>query len=165
MSAEDELTRAVSAAFIDYETARRELLSVLGPISPDELDEVVSMAEEFGARYSRARIEAAPDEYGIDVGRLGSEELGDQVELRLRAYIEANYNLDGAVAELEQYHAEHGRPSHQRTIAFHGEFPVVDLQNMTVTFPGHRSEPLVLQEGSGPDEPERRRPRDRGRSR
>jgi hypothetical protein len=165
MSAEDELTQAVSAAFKAYETARYELFGVLGPVSPDELDEVVSMAEEFGARYSRARIEATPDAYGIDAERVASKELADQVELRLGAYIEANYNLDGAVAELEQHYAEHGRPSHERTIAFHGEFPVVDLQNMTVTFPGRRPEPLVLQEGSGPDEPERGRPRDRGRGR
>ena len=165
MSAEEELARSVNASYDGYTVARQELLEALGALSPDEFDEILSMAEEFGARYTRTQVEKAPDEYGVEAERVASDEKADELELKLRRYMEANYILDGAVAILEQYRIEHGQPAEQRTIAFHGELPVVDLVNKTVTFPGRRPEPLVLREGTGPepDEPEPERSRGRGR--
>jgi hypothetical protein len=165
MSAEEELARSAKTAFDKYLAAREELRDALGAISPHEFDEIVSMAEEFGAGHARKQLQKQPDEYGVEAEQVSSDEKADELELKLQRYMDANYTLDGAVAELEQYRVEHGQSAEQRTIAFHGEMPVVDLRNMTVTFPGRRPEPLVLREGTGPepDEPERTRDRGRGR--
>jgi hypothetical protein len=165
MSAEEELARSVKTASDEYMVTRDELRDHLSSTSRDEFDEIVSMAEEFGAHYARSQLQKTPDEYGVEAELVASDERADELELKLSRYMEASYAMDDAVAELEQYRAEHGQPAERRTIAFHGELPVVHLVNMTVTIPERRAEPLVLREGTGPepDEPERERSRGRGR--
>lgn len=169
MSSEDELQSAINKTFAAYEVARKELHDAVGAIGYENLYAVLSMAEEFGAGHARKCIQHHPGQYDLEAHRAAAPEWGDTLEAKLQSYIDANENLDGAVANMEQWRMESGRGSETRTIAFHGEFPVVDLVNNTVTFPGRTPEPLVLTEGRGPDSPEpeptHSRSRKRGMSR
>ena len=169
MSAQEELAYSVKRAFDSYVAARSDLSGALGAIGRDELDEILSSAEEFGAHHARMRIQKDPRQFGIEPATVSSVSWADDLEQKLQRYVDANYTLDGEVAEQEQRRIEEGWPSDQRTMAFHGEFPVVDLLNLTVTFPGRAPEALVLSEGKGPEPLQSRatpsRRRGRGRSR
>jgi hypothetical protein len=165
MSAQEELASAVKTAFGAYTSARDELRVALGGVGRDELDGILSVAEEFGARHARTLIRNDPHRFGIEAEMAASDDL----EHKLENCVEANYALDGAVAIQEQRRIEEGWPVEQRTIAFHGEFPVVDMTAMTITFPGRTPEPVTMREGRGPEplEPAHgpTRTRSRGRSR
>lgn len=169
MSAQEELAYAVKRAFDSYVAARSDLSGALGAIGRDEFDEILSSVEEFGAHHARMRIQKDPLQFGIEPTSVSSASWADDLEQKLQRYVDANYTLDGVVAEQEQRRIEEGWPAEIQTIAFHGEFPVVDLVNLTVTFPGRAPEALVLREGSGPEPlqpqpaPSRRRARGRGR--
>ena len=77
--------------------------------------------------------------------------------------------MDRAVADREEQRFLEGGKTEQRVVAIHGELPVIDFVNQTITFPGRAAQPWNLQEGKGPEplEPERtpNRRRSRGRSR
>jgi hypothetical protein len=169
MSAEDELTQAVSKAFDAYVATRAELGDALGSIGQDNLYALLTLAEEFGAYHARERILGKPADFGIEPDKTSSKGWSDDLELKLQRYLDANYDLDGVVAEQEQRRIEEGRSPDSRTIAFHGEFPVVDLVNQTITFPGRGPEVLVMSQGMGPEplepEPAPVRERSRGRGR
>jgi hypothetical protein len=149
-----------------YDRVRAELRDALSGRDEDEFDRILSLTEEFGAKHVRALLQGETERLGV---RLASTVFFDELEPKLQRYIDANSNLDRAVAAHEEFRI--GRPGQPdtRTFAVHGEFPVIDMKAMTITFPGRAPEPVILVEGRGPEplEPERGpvRARNRGRSR
>jgi hypothetical protein len=165
MPQDDHIARAIRKAHDAYELARRELGDALSELDPDEFDQTLSRAEEFGARHVRSQMEGEAEKRV----RLASTQWYDELEQKLQRYIDANAELDHIVADVEERRHLEGDTLDKRTMAFHGEFPVVDMVNMTITFPGRPPEVLVLQEGTGPESPQPERgltrTRRRGRSR
>jgi hypothetical protein len=165
MSDPEEELRAIRKAHDAFELSRRELHDDLEEMDPDQFDETLSLAEEFGARHVRSLLQQRTE-------RKVEASMGDwfdRLEHRLQRYIDSSSDLDSAVAVVEERRFINGGPPEEQTLAFHGEFPVVDFANKTVTFPGRDPEPLVLTEGRGPEplEPERDQSpsRQRGRAR
>jgi hypothetical protein len=163
MSDPEEELRAIRKAHDAYELSRRELHDDLQEMDPDQFDETLSLAEELGARHVRSLLQQRTE-------RKIEASLGDwfdRLEHRLQRYIDSSSDLDSAVAVVEERRFAEGQSPEKQTLAFHGEFPVVDFVNKTVTFPGREPEPLVLTEGRGPEplEPERDQSRSRQRGR
>jgi hypothetical protein len=165
MSSDDDLQHAVTETGAAYHQARSAVSDNLGSMERDDFDEVFSLAEEFGARHVRQLIEYDPGKYGLPGNGSRSPVWFDELEQKLQRYVDANHAFDAAVAEQEQHRLERGGSADVRTIAFHGELPVVDLVNKTVKFPGRPPEALVLREGTGPATPQPERDRSRNRQR
>jgi hypothetical protein len=136
-----------------YELVRAELRVALSGCEEDEFDRILSLTEEFGARHVRILLQRQAERLGV---RLASTAFYDELEPKLQRFIDANNNLDRAVAAQEQFRI--GRPGQPdtRTFAIHGEFAVVDMAKRTISYPGRMPEPLVLVEGKAPQPPRTR---------
>ena len=165
MSREDDLDQAINLAANTYNSARSELIDALGSMERDDLDEVLSLAEEFGARHVRAMIEHDPEAFGVPAVSPASPARWDALEQKLGRYVDATMEMDRVVTDREEQRYLEGGETTQRVVAFHGELPVVDFVNRTITFPGGAPQPWNLREGKGPEPFEPERTPDRQRSR
>ena len=143
MSREDDLEQVINLAANAYHSARSEVIEALGAMERDDLDNVLSLTEQFGARHVRALIEKDPRALGVPAVSVSSDRHGEELEHKLQRYVDANLEMDRAVADREeQRFLESGRTD-QRVVAIHGELPVIDFANQTITFPGGPAERLL----------------------
>ena len=79
MSREDDLDQTITIAANAYHSARSELIQALGSMECDDLDHVLSLAEEFGARHMRALIEKDPRALGVPAVSVPSDRHWDEL--------------------------------------------------------------------------------------
>jgi hypothetical protein len=82
-----------------YERVRAELRDALSGREEDEFDRILSLTEEFGAGHVRTLLQRQAERLGV---RLASTAFYDELEPKLQRFIDANNNLDRAVAAQEQ---------------------------------------------------------------
>ena len=80
MSREDDLDQAINLAANTYHSVRSDLIQALGSMERDDLDNVLSLAEEFGARHVRALIEKDPRALGVPAVSVPSDRHWEELE-------------------------------------------------------------------------------------
>lgn len=150
-----------------YERARRALADELGPVEPQCFDQILSLAEEFGAKHVCTLAQQSPVLLGLRPDAVSSETRLETLKRKLQRFIDSNTALDRVVGQREAERCRTGQHPEKRIFAVHGELATVDLANSTLTFPDRAPVVLVLRDGIGPEplQPERHRTRTSTRDR
>jgi hypothetical protein len=84
-----------------YERARRALADELGPVEPQCFDQILSLAEEFGAKHVCTLAQQSPVLLGLRPDAVSSETRLETLKRKLQRFIDSNTALDRVVGQRE----------------------------------------------------------------
>lgn len=90
MTTEGKPIISIGEAARRFYDARTAVGSLLGEMLPEELDGVLSLAEQYGANHARARIAEDPGSFGIEEGRFFEGQEAETLEAVLSACVVAS---------------------------------------------------------------------------
>jgi hypothetical protein len=151
MPGQNDVDSAIRKASLAYERARGALADELGPIEAESFEQILSLAEEFGAKHVCTLAQQSPVLLGLRPDAVSSETRLETLERKLQRFIDSNTALDRVIGQREAERCRTGQHPEKRIFAIHGELATVDLANGTLIFPNRAPEVLVLRDGIGPE--------------
>jgi len=132
---------------------RQKLMEKLAPLNPpgETPDHLIAYAEELGTDAAIEKLSTDPKHFRVDVPPAVRKEITPLV----RSIIDSSYELDGLVAQRENFLAK-ADPRRKRVYISYGREFTVDMRKGTVTYldAPDKTEPLNLQVVHTKDQPD-----------